>query len=863
MKMILENPTKLILPADNDAVQKFLTFTDRSVEYQIKKVRMNYRWKNSSPEGHLARLEALKAQMRVCMLFHDDEGRPWTYAGLWRDLQQVFHWELESQITFPEAKLVPWAHPPEHKARYYQEESIVELLKARHGAIALPTGSGKSLVIIELCKRLGLKTIIMTPSASITDQLYREFLVRFGAKRVGKYGDGSKKTDKLFTVCTGQALTRIEQGSEAWEDLSKSAVFIADECFPSDTKIVTSLGSRRISSVFNDFQKGISTDVLSFNETEKRFEFRKVTNAWRRDQKNNLISVSMGNRHFACTEDHKILTVAGWVAAKDLAPGHLIIGSRDIKAKKNSSATVFNADQHQMVYGSYLGDGGISKHNSGRCRLRIIHGLDQKGYLEWKNSIFGNNQLEFLEKNGFSQKPAWRFTTKLFDSDIPFSSPKGAGLAEVAKKIDLRGLAIWYMDDGNLQKSSATCAIRLHTESLPLEGQDVLISAIERLTGARAHVQPSKKQGKIYYYLSINGRSGAKAFLEKIAPYSSGTMLYKFPEDLHASVGAYSWDAAALGYGTNLVTGVKRVGPMDLLSATQKQNFNRNRHLTQLYDLEVEGNHNFTVGDRTGIVAHNCHVTPAATFDKVCNGVAASAPYRFFVSATQIRNDGSQMVLNGITGPIVYEKPFRELVQQGFLAEPVVKIFHVPCGQGTCSDDAMVETRNQLYLNPHVNSLTGQIVEKAVKLANRQVVILVDEFKQFMVLRNYLNVPYEFVHGTPSAEEKKNLPEEYWKCDIEASVGRFNAGECRVLIGTSAISTGVDLKPVGCLVYLQGGTSEVQVKQGLGRATRVVPGKKDFWLVDFKVMGSPKMERHLDTREEFYREFTDKVDHYG
>ena len=84
-----------------------------------------------------------------------------------------------------------------------------------------------------------------------------------------------------------------------------------------------------------------------------------------------------------------------------------------------------------------------------------------------------------------------------------------------------------------------------------------------------------------------------------------------------------------------------------------------------------------------------------------------------------------------------------------------------------------------------------------------------------------------------------------------------------MLIGTSAISTGVDLKPVGCLLYLQGGTSEVQVKQGLGRATRVVPGKKDFWLVDFKVMGSPKMERHLDTREEFYREFTDKVDHYG
>ena len=200
-------------------------------------------------------------------------------------------------------------------------------------------------------------------------------------------------------------------------------------------------------------------------------------------------------------------------------------------------------------------------------------------------------------------------------------------------------------------------------------------------------------------------------------------------------------------------------------------------------------------------------------------------------------------------------------MKQEFLAEPIVKIFHVPCAPDPGHQDAQTETRNQLYMNSHVNSLTAQITEKAVKLANRQVLILIDEFDQFMKLKNYLNVGYEFVHGTPSKEAKEFLPKEYWDCDVEASVKRFNSGECRVLIGTSAISTGVDLKPVGCLIYLQGGTSEIKVKQSLGRGTR--PCKKDFWYVDFKVMGSQTMERHLDSREKFYLEFTDKVEHYG
>jgi len=89
-----------------------------------------------------------------------------------------------------------------------------------------------------------------------------------------------------------------------------------------------------------------------------------------------------------------------------------------------------------------------------------------------------------------------------------------------------------------------------------------------------------------------------------------------------------------------------------------------------------------------------------------------------------------------------------------------------------------------------------------------------------------MSIPFTFVHGGASDDAKQFLPQKYWKCDVEAAVKDFNEGKIQCLIGTSAISTGVDLLPVGCLIYLQGGTSEIKVRQAIGRGTRIIPGKK-------------------------------------
>lgn len=253
-------------------------------------------------------------------------------------------------------------------------------------------------------------------------------------------------------------------------------------------------------------------------------------------------------------------------------------------------------------------------------------------------------------------------------------------------------------------------------------------------------------------------------------------------------------------------------------------------------------------------IADEAHQLPAETFSKVCFGLMSAPPYRFSLTATHTRTDGSELLLEAITGPVVYRKTYAELARAKWLAPLRFRMMEVPCVGRPNHQDPMKETRNQLFNNPNVNAAAAKVAAAAVK-AGRQVLILIDEFRQFNQLIAHMTVPFEFAHGGASQEAKEYLPSDYWRSDVTGIIDRFNSGETRVVIGTSAISTGVDTRPVGCLIYLQGGTSEIQVKQALGRGTRLHPSKSDCWVVDFLVRGSNTMERHAAVRQRIYSEY--------
>jgi superfamily II DNA or RNA helicase len=262
-------------------------------------------------------------------------------------------------------------------------------------------------------------------------------------------------------------------------------------------------------------------------------------------------------------------------------------------------------------------------------------------------------------------------------------------------------------------------------------------------------------------------------------------------------------------------------------------------------------------------IADESHLTAAKTLKHVCLGLMANAPYRFFFSGTQLRADGKDLLLEGITGPVVFRMTVREGVDQGYLAKPFFRIVNVGTSKPRYySQDANRMTAAHLFYNDEVVSAAALIANMSVSQLNQQVLVLVEEYEQFARLLPHLRHEVEFAHATLTKENLQYVPERYQKVDNKALVNAFNARKFPILVGTSCISTGTDIQPVENLIYLCGGKSEVQVRQACGRGTRMIPGqgKTCFNFTDFRVHhdgpdGGPGIvERHLEARKEIFED---------
>ena len=102
--------------------------------------------------------------------------------------------EITNEIVYPAPKKIPWAKPLPFQLYPYQQESVEKLLEVKHGNVDICTGGGKTAIILQICRELGLPSVIVTPSSSIFNEILEKCEYHFGKGKVGAYGDGKKLT---------------------------------------------------------------------------------------------------------------------------------------------------------------------------------------------------------------------------------------------------------------------------------------------------------------------------------------------------------------------------------------------------------------------------------------------------------------------------------------------------------------------------------------------------------------------------------------------------------------------------------------------------------------------------------------------
>lgn len=242
VKIRIKTPTKAFIdeasPDEMDKLRKLLSYTNTAAQHMVKRHYNNHWLKSKDSRAWGEHLEVLKKGVYNTLVFEED-GKPYIRPGSTPYLEEdpSLLVEISNEVVYPTPKKVPWAKPLPFNLYEYQEDSWQKLLAEKHGSISLATGSGKSGVILKLCREMGLRTIVIAPSKGIFLELLQKFEHHFGKGSVGAFGNGRKNIGKKFTICINDSLVNVKQGSPEWEFFSASECMIIDEShtFSSET----------------------------------------------------------------------------------------------------------------------------------------------------------------------------------------------------------------------------------------------------------------------------------------------------------------------------------------------------------------------------------------------------------------------------------------------------------------------------------------------------------------------------------------------------------------------------------------------------------------------------------------------------
>ena len=113
------------------------------------------------------------------------------------------NWGDHEKLNFPNNNL---------KLYDYQEKAVQEMLKVKRGILSSKCGSGKSIMALELIKRIGYKALIICEKKEIQNQ-FKDYLENCFNMKQGDYGlikEGKVEIGKFITIALRQTLANID-----------------------------------------------------------------------------------------------------------------------------------------------------------------------------------------------------------------------------------------------------------------------------------------------------------------------------------------------------------------------------------------------------------------------------------------------------------------------------------------------------------------------------------------------------------------------------------------------------------------------------------------------------------------------------
>lgn len=201
----------------------------------------------------------------------------------------------------------------------------------------------------------------------------------------------------------------------------------------------------------------------------------------------------------------------------------------DFSRNHELRAVPFTQRQKEIALGSLLGDAYL-RPSGNSFSLSFTHGEKQKAYLDWKRNEFKNFVTQedyYCSTRSFrGNLPTYSFNTinHPYLSELHrmcYGSGKKVVTSDWLELLSPLSLAVWYMDDGSINKRYHT--IVLCTNSFSYDEQVLIVDFFAGRLGIESTLEPRRNNQTV---IRINA-SQRYRFMELVAPHIPECMSYK------------------------------------------------------------------------------------------------------------------------------------------------------------------------------------------------------------------------------------------------------------------------------------------------------------------------------------------------
>ena len=262
-----------------------------------------------------------------------------------------------------------------------------------------------------------------------------------------------------------------------------------------------------------------------------------------------------------------------------------------------------------------------------------------------------------------------------------------------------------------------------------------------------------------------------------------------------------------------------------------------------VYDFEVEDTHNYVAN---GLLVSN---SAADTYRKL-NALASSAYWRYGFTGTNIRTDGRDMEMHGVLSAVLLRRTTSDLIEAGFLVPPAIRILrHRVKGYSKLNYQ---DAYTAITTDDAFNGVIAAVAREKIREEKKQTLILVRRREHGQRLDDLLCGDAVYINGDDPIEHRQRVKADFAERRIPC------------IIATDIFGEGQDIPSIDCLINCRLQESEIQTKQGIGRALRlakgtnsyaesVAAGKSKAEIIDFLIEGHRHLAGHSLSRIEQYR----------